>query len=165
MYWLAAARSKTRGWPASISWWSPNHRATASGSKGTPARPAAATMRPQLGSRPWMAHFTSDEPQTVRAMARAAASSAAPSTRTAIKQVAPSPSRAMARARCCDTAVRPASRASKCSGARGSPAAKARKVSLVLVSPSTVIALKERSTARRTICCHSSAGTPASQLR
>ena len=34
----------------------------------------------------------------------------------------------------------------------------------MLVSPSTVIALKERSTARFTIACQTGAGTPASQL-
>src|SRR5438876_10837570 len=54
-----------------------------SGSKGTPARPAAETIRPQLGSLPCMAHFTSGELAMARAMARASEADAAASAVTA----------------------------------------------------------------------------------
>ena len=60
----------------------------------TPERPAAARMRPQLGSPPCSAVFTSGDSATVRAMRSASSLAArAPSTRTSAMRVAPSPSR------------------------------------------------------------------------
>ena len=68
-------------------------RRRGSTSRATPARPAAARMRPQFGSPPWRAVLTSGDSATVRAMRSASAVVRAPSTRTSATRVAPSPSR------------------------------------------------------------------------
>lgn len=64
--------------------------------------PAAAAMRPQLGSWPKMADLAREEPTTDLATRLAAASSAAPSTSHSISTVAPSPSQAIDLARPCE---------------------------------------------------------------
>ena len=51
---------------------------TLAGSNATPALPAAERMRPQLGSEPAMAVFTSGELAMARAMRAAASSVGAP---------------------------------------------------------------------------------------
>ena len=159
-----AARSKSSGCPLSSNLWGPIHNCTASGLNETPARPAAATILPQFGSRPWIAVFTNDEPQTVRAIWRAWLLVSVPSTTTSITQVAPSPSRVIARARYSHNLLRPASKSGQYRSASWGPAAKANKQSFVLTSPSTVIALNDSSTTRCSIACHSAGGNPASQL-
>jgi hypothetical protein len=67
----------------------------------SPEYPAAAAMRPQLGSCPKMADLARLEPATLLATVRASASFAAPVTSISIRQVAPSPSQAMHLARPC----------------------------------------------------------------
>ena len=73
----------------------------------TPARPAAATMRPQLGSAPCTAVFTSGEFAIVRATWRASSLVRASQTVTAISLVAPSPPRTMPSASSRETASSP----------------------------------------------------------
>jgi hypothetical protein len=64
-----------------------------------PARaPTVARMRPQFGSAPKSAVFTSGEEAMARAHSAAISSSGAPVTSTSSMRVAPSPSAAMARA-------------------------------------------------------------------
>ena len=117
-----------------------------------------------------MADLTREEPAIVLAIALAAFSSVAPETCTSIRQVAPSPSRAIALAKYWHTAVSIASNVSASApisviaGVRDWPLAKAIRESLVLVSPSTVIWLKLRSAARLNICCHREGETAASQV-
>ena len=70
-----------------------------SGSKGTPAYPAADTIRPQLGSAPWTAVLTSGLSAIDRAIRRASSRLPQPLTSIRITWVAPSPSSAISRAR------------------------------------------------------------------
>jgi len=107
-------------------------------------------MRPQLASSPKKAVLTRGELATVKATSRALAASAAPVTRISISLVAPSPSMTNWRAKSSRTACRasPKRRPSRLSGSViGSfpavPPAITRRVSLVLVSPSMVMALKD----------------------
>ncbi len=74
-------------------------------------------MRPQLGSAPWTAVLTSEDAATVRATARASASSAAPFTVTSMRCSAPSPSAAIAIARDRQTASRASANAPTSSAA------------------------------------------------
>src|SRR5678815_5217316 len=64
-------------------------------SKSTPARPITATRRPQFGSAPWIAVFTSGEFATARAACFASASVRPPRTSMVTNLVAPSPPRTM----------------------------------------------------------------------
>ena len=107
----------------------------------------------------------------VFATRQAAASSLAPVTWTSIKQVAPSPSLAIALAKYWQTAVSIPSNfmaaslwGSVMAAVRDRPLARAIRVSLVLVSPSTVIWLKLLLAARLSICCQSWGDTAASQV-
>src|SRR4051812_26669676 len=65
------------------------------GSHATPARPATASSRPQLGSPPWIAVFTSSDVAIAFAVVRASRTDAAPETVTFTSFVAPSPPRTM----------------------------------------------------------------------
>ena len=66
------------------------------------AHPAAAAMRPQLGSCPKMALLAREDPTMLLDTALAAASSGAPSTSHSMSTVAPSPSQAIDLARPCE---------------------------------------------------------------
>ncbi len=88
---LAARSSNGIGAP-SYTVIGPSATLSRSGSSRAPARPAAAAIRPQLGSAPWTADFTRLEPATARATSRASPSSCAPRTSTSIRCRAPSPS-------------------------------------------------------------------------
>src|SRR5580693_10423679 len=76
-------------------------------SKATPARPAAAIRRPQLGSPPWIAVFTSGELAIALAARRASDADAAPVTVTVTSLVAPSPPRTIPSASLRQTARSP----------------------------------------------------------
>ena len=69
------------------------------GLKRTPARPAAAKIRPQLGSPPASAVLTRGELAMVRATASAARSDCAPRTSISTTRWAPSPSATICSAR------------------------------------------------------------------
>mmetsp|Transcript_11678 Transcript_11678/g.54387 ORF Transcript_11678/g.54387 Transcript_11678/m.54387 type:complete len:378 (+) Transcript_11678:282-1415(+) len=144
------------------------HRASCS--KCTPEYPAAHASRPQLGSWPKMADFANDDDTTDLAMSRASSREFAPFTLHSMRHVAPSPSHAMDLAMPTHTAVKAASSfsASGVPAAIGSPPAApdARPMtqSLVLVSPSTEIWLKELTDARLTIARHASGSTFASHV-
>src|SRR3989304_2490134 len=68
----------------------PTETATRAGSTSAPDRPTAARIRPQLGSMPWAAVFTSGEVVIASPARRASSSLAAPPTGAAITLVAPS---------------------------------------------------------------------------
>ena len=74
--------------------------------------PSSARMRPQLGSSPWIAHFTRLARDTERAAATASSSLAAFSTSMRISLLAPSASATSCRARSAHTAVTAWSRSS-----------------------------------------------------
>ena len=65
------------------------------GSNATPALPAAQSIRPQFGSDPAIAVFTSGELAMLRAIRAAPSSSAVPVTVIVTNFLAPSPSRAI----------------------------------------------------------------------
>ena len=97
-------------------------------------------MRPQFGSEPATAVFTSGEFAMLRAIFTAAASLGAPETWMVISFFAPSPSRAIMRASVSITSVTPSSTASNSLGSGRTPdppLASSSSVSLVDVSPST----------------------------
>ena len=113
-----------------------------------------ASTRPQFGSAPKMAALTRFDPATLFASSIATSSFGAPFTSTSSSFVAPSPSAAMSFASSLQTSVRAA--ANRSSSAPGStsgwlparPFASAKTQSFVLMSLSTVSALKLRSIAR-----------------
>ena len=116
-------------------------------------------MRPQLASSPKKAVLTRAELAMVWAALKASSSSRAPTTRMVTSLVAPSPSRTIFRARSLKTLSRasPNSRAalglsSSIQGLPAAPLAMTSTMSLVEVSPSTVMRLKVRSTPLRTSC-------------
>mmetsp|Transcript_11775 Transcript_11775/g.25250 ORF Transcript_11775/g.25250 Transcript_11775/m.25250 type:complete len:303 (+) Transcript_11775:438-1346(+) len=170
-YLLAAALSNARGCPFSMSLMSPICTPRSFWSNWMPEYPAAAAMRPQLGSWPKMALFARLDPATLRATTRASSSLLAPVTEISTRHVAPSPSQAMDLARPCSSAVSAASSfwpsalaASVMVALPAAPLARPMTQSLVLVSPSTVIWLKEAMEARLTIAFHASALTAASHV-
>ncbi len=125
-----------------------------------PARaPTVASTRPQFGSAPKSAAFTSGELAMERATSRADASDGAPVTTTSRSLVAPSPSEAMARVisrKRSVTAASSTSRSGPASAMRALPArplASAMSVSFVDMSPSTVSISKVRFTARPSTSC------------
>src|SRR6185436_10489919 len=91
------------GRPFSNSRMPPTRTVARSTSNITPDRPAAATMRPQLGSAPCTAVFTSGELAMVLATRMASAAVRASLTAIVISLVAPSPPRTMPMARSRDT--------------------------------------------------------------
>jgi hypothetical protein len=95
-------------------------------------------MRPQFGSDPAIAVFTSGELAMVRAIRSAAFSLLAPSTSIVINLRAPSPSAAICFARDSRTLVRATSRAFGLGRTPDAPLAITATVSFVEVSPSTV---------------------------
>mmetsp|Transcript_34535 Transcript_34535/g.58013 ORF Transcript_34535/g.58013 Transcript_34535/m.58013 type:complete len:313 (+) Transcript_34535:603-1541(+) len=136
-----------------------------------PAYPTAAAMRPQLGSRPKMALFTSEDPTTLFAINSASSGFAAPVTSHSMSTVAPSPSHAMVLARACSVTVSDSSSnlasallASVMVTLPAAPLAMPITQSLVDVSPSTVIWLKLLMDAVRTISRQSLASTATSQV-
>ena len=101
-------------------------------------------MRPQFGSDPATAVFTSGELAMARAMRTAASSLGAPVTWMVMSFFAPSPSRAIMRASVSMTCATPSSTASNSFGSGrtpDAPFASSTSVSLVDVSPSTDIRL------------------------
>src|SRR3990172_6765693 len=147
----------------------PTETATRAGSTSAPDRPTAARIRPQLGSMPWAAVFTSGEVVIASPARRASSSLAAPMTVTAITLVAPSPSRTIWWARCWVRATSasrnsayPGSSGERSNAAPAAPVASRKIVSLVLVSPSTLIRLKDRPTAKRSARWSSGGSTAAS---
>src|SRR5258708_4963057 len=166
---LLAARSlKSRGWPRRNTGIPAMVMSTRDGSKGTPARPAAAKTRPQLGSAPAKAVFTRGEVATVSAMRRAASSVLAPRTSISITRCAPSPSATICRARewqtCSSAAVK-----SRCAllplliaGAPASPLARTRRASFVDVSPSMLMELNVRAVTSLRVFCSSEGAIAAS---
>ena len=121
-----------------------------------PARaPIEASTRPQLGSAPKMAALTRLEPATLLARSMAISSPGAPVTSISSSLVAPSPSAAMSFASSLHTSVSAAVKRStsgpgSASGALPArPFARANTTSLVLMSLSTVSALKLRAMAAR----------------
>ena len=128
-------------------------------------------MRPQLGSCPKMALFTSEDPTTLFATVLASAALAAPSTSHSISTVAPSPSQAIDFASPCSSAVSAASSAAPsglAASAMGAPPARPdvrpSTVSLVEVSPSTVIWLNEAVAARWNMARQAAGATGASHV-
>jgi hypothetical protein len=109
-------------------------------------------MRPQFGSLPWIAVFTSGEHAIESPTRCACRSLAAPVMRNSTSRVAPSPSRAIWRASEAHTAVNAAVNAASPASstvAPETPEASTSTVSLVLMSPSTLMRLKLRSAAAR----------------
>src|SRR5579884_2867817 len=154
----AAARAsapRARGRPRRATATPPIVTSMRSASMGTPAVPAAETKRPQLGSPPWNAHRQSVEVAIARAMRRASAAPRAPRTTISTSRVAPSPSSTTRRAISPSASAR--ARASwrsprepgRIVGFAAAPLARRSTVSLVLVSPSTEIALSDPATAAR----------------
>ena len=160
-YSAACGARSSNGRPPANSSTSPICTRARSRSKSTPARPATATSRPQFGSAPWTAVFTSGELAIARA-ARLASSSDARAGHVDRDQLG----RAFAaaddadRQRLADRAAapRPAGRSSA-SPMRTplAPFASANTQSLVEHSPSTVMALNVSSAAAVSARC-SSAG-------
>ena len=115
-----------------------------------------------------MAVLTSGELAIVRAASHASSCDAAPVTLTVTSLVAPSPPRTISRARCSDTARRPASNAGSSSRVMSTPDvpdAISITQSFVEHSPSTVIALNVSSATRRSARCSTSGATRASVVR
>ena len=111
--------------------------------------PTAIATRPQLGSAPCTAVFTSGELTIALATRLACAVDAAPSTHTSISFVAPSPSRATCWVSDRATSCSATSNASPSTGP-AAPLASTIAVSLVEVSVSTETQLNVRSiTARK----------------
>ena len=137
-------------------------RSVSSGTAAAPtvAFPAAAAIRPQFGSRPWIAALTRLLPTTSRATARASAWSGAPLTWHVRSVVAPSPSAACWRAR--ERATASTALASDGNGGLrcsisvppAAPEASRNTVSFVLVSPSTVSWFQVRSTMGPRMACN-----------
>ena len=123
-----------------------------SGSMCAPLEPAEDAILPQLGSPPKTAHFTRSEPAIAPATFDASDTVLAPFTCTSINLVAPSPSITIIFARSAETASRFLQNVLKSLPFRSifrlpaSPLASSTAVSLVLMSPSTVIALNEPAT-------------------
>src|SRR4051794_37643472 len=92
-YSAAAGARSSWGWPSLNSTSDPIVTPARDGSNATPARPAAQIRRPQFGSPPWIAVFTSSEFAMTLAALRASALDAAPVTLTVTSFVAPSPPR------------------------------------------------------------------------
>mmetsp|Transcript_15138 Transcript_15138/g.36638 ORF Transcript_15138/g.36638 Transcript_15138/m.36638 type:complete len:379 (+) Transcript_15138:485-1621(+) len=170
MYPLTVVASKPSGCPSSMSTCGPIWMRRSSCSKGTPAYPAAHARRPQLGSCPKTADLTREEDTMERAMTRASSSLPAPNTFTSMRQVAPSPSHAMDLAMATHTAPSAASSAaasddpSTISSPPAAPDARPMTLSLVEVSPSTEIWLKEPWLARFIILRQASEDTGASHV-
>src|SRR5277367_1356426 len=124
-------------------------------SNATPERPAAARMRPQLGSAPAIAVFTSGEFAMVSAICFAARSLGAPRTSISITCRAPSPSSTICRASDRQTSSSAPQNFFQSSfsfvilRAPDAPLASSVTVSLVDVSPSTVMELNVRETTAR----------------
>src|SRR5215211_5119227 len=92
---LTFSASNGTGWPlrnTTVPW---SVSVARSGANAAPVNPAAETIRPQLGSLPWIAHFTRGEFAIARAIVRASDSEAAPRMVTTTTFVAPSPSAAI----------------------------------------------------------------------
>ena len=106
-------------------------------------------MRPQLGSPPAQAHLTRVEFAMASAAARAAFSVAAPVTSTSTKRETPSPSLTIMRAKARVTSSKAASKTLTEGVTPLRPLASKMTVSLVLMSPSMVMRLKEFATERR----------------
>src|SRR5262249_7682921 len=134
-------------------------------SNATPARPATASSRPQLGSPPWIAVFTRSEVAIAFAAFRASADEAAPETVTVTSLVAPSPPRTMPSASSRHTAY---SAFTNCGYSASpivaplAPLAMTTTVSLREGSPSTVMALNVSSTTWVGARFSSGCGTAAS---
>ena len=130
--------------------------------------PSAARIRPQDGSPPKIPDFTRLPPATARARSRAISRSGTPATSTMNSLLAPSPSAAIALARSAHRLVSVASRVLKAAlpgsiaGAPEAPLASAMTVSLVDMSPSTVMVLNVSSTADTSARCSVSGATRAS---
>ena len=123
---------------------------TVAGSKATPARPAAASRRPQLGSALDQAVLQSGDVAMVAAMALASASVRAPVISSVTTWVTPSPSSMIWWASESQTRCSAASKAGTTSPWAAMPLvplASSRTVSLVEVSPSMEMQLKLVSTA------------------
>src|SRR5271167_2208292 len=157
---LLAARSlKLSGWPRRRTGTPAILMSTLAGSNTSPERPAAAKMRPQLGSAPAKAVLTSGEVAMVAAIRLAEAGDFAPRTSISITRCAPSPSATICRARERQTSSR-ATRKARCAevpdfiaGASAAPLARTSTVSLVEVSPSIEMALKVRSVTSCSVFC------------
>src|SRR5271163_64669 len=157
---LLAARSlKLSGWPWRRTGTPAIFISTLPGSKTSPERPAAAKMRPQLGSAPAKAVFTSGEVAMVAAMRFAEASDFAPQTSISITRWAPSPSATIWRAKERQTSSSAAAKARYAAvfflidGAPAAPLARTSNVSFVEVSPSMEMALKVRDVTSCNVFC------------
>ena len=166
---LAAADSRVpTARPRRTTFTLPRATSMVSSTTGTPALPMAIMKRPMLGSWPKKAVLTSLELATVKATLRASATLRAPSTRTSTSLVVPSPSATILSASSFITRVISRSSTSSPSPPRAilgfpaTPLARHSTVSLVLVSPSTVMAWKVASVARRTMGRSAAGATAAS---
>ena len=126
-------------------------------------------MRPQLASSPAMAVLTNGELAIARPILRAAATEVAPATVTVTNFDAPSPSRTICWARSTISASRARRKSARCGSSLSLtlacfavPVAASRKVSLVEVSLSTVMQLKDLSVAARRMSCSTRGGIFAS---
>ena len=138
-------------------------------SAGSPAFPTAITTRPQFASWPAIAVFTKGELAMLSAIRFADPSLSAPSTVTAMNLDAPSPSRTTRWASFRHTSLSarrksaaPSSSLDETGSLPAAPVANANTVSLVEVSPSTVMQLKLASQACTSACCRKPGATAAS---
>ena len=146
---LTTLASNSKGSPASNNGIELIFRAVLFGWIGTPAKPAAETMRPQFGSPPVIAVLTKLLSAMLRAIASASAWVLAPWTQISIRCVAPSPSSGIIFARSMHSSVSSASNVARSASlsegclAEGAWASKTRE-SLVLMWPSTLMQLNDR---------------------
>src|SRR6266853_1965278 len=168
---MRSTRAPTRSIPFYTSNSPPIAMATRSAATRAGPLPSAIMMRPQLGSAPLIAVFTSGELATERAASTASRRVRAPRTAISTSFVAPSPSSTSMRAR--RSVMASSARANwrsplppRSSDAfSASPLASRATVSLVDWSPSTVMRLNERSTERRSTRGSESRATIASVAR
>ncbi|CCH71807.1 hypothetical protein BN11_110027 [Nostocoides australiense Ben110] len=132
------------------------------GSKAALVVPAAARMRPQLGSLPKMAHLKRLLRAIARPTSRASDSVAAESISMRMSCAAPSASRISCSARSAHTSVNAASRSAGATGTADAPEASAITVSLVDIQPSESIRSKVLAVAARSAASRSAGATWAS---
>src|SRR5437773_1831265 len=123
---MRSRRTPSRSMPRSTSRSPPKAMATLSCSTRAGDLPRAIMIRPQFGSAPLSAVFTSGEFATLRAASSASRRLAAPRTAIATSFVAPSPSATSARASRCISASRPA--ANCASLGRGPPTLRGQRL-------------------------------------
>src|SRR4051812_31248461 len=161
----ASPARSSYGWPSANSSTPPIDTRAPSKRKSTPARPATATRRPQFGSAPWTAVFTSGELAIARAAVLASASDRAPVTSTVTSFVAPSPPRTIPSAsgsHTCRSASTSTGRSRSSTRTPDAPEARANTQSFVEHSPSTEMALNVASVTVISARCSTAGVTCAS---